>query len=179
MAALEQIGNRSARAALSRSIGRAAITVRKEARDIAAKEVNVAKRDINGVVNITRKPTASSLVGEVRIKNKAIALADYLGERQTKKGVTVKVSRRGGRKLIPRAFIATMKSGHRGIFWRKKGSGPTGLAGRLPIDELFAKTVMAALDTPEIINRLMLIARKRMAETMKQELKHRLTPKGK
>lgn len=177
IAALGKLGKRDMRAAASRAISRAGTTVRKEARDIAKAEVNIAPREINGVINISKRPTASRLEGEVRVKNKSIPMIDYLGERQTRKGVSVKVSRKGSRKVIPRTFIATMRSGHNGIFWRRKGEGPTGLAGRLPIDELFARTVRRAIDKTEHINRLLRTAEKRMAEVLKQELAYRLSRK--
>jgi|SRR5581483_5356549 len=46
------------------------------------------------------------------------------------KGRGVSYVIQGGRKVFPNAFIATMKSGHRGVFIRKGKS-------RLPIKELF------------------------------------------
>lgn len=42
-----------------------------------------------------------------------------------------------GRMFAPRAFTATLRSGHRAVFRRRRGDGPTGLVGRLPIDERF------------------------------------------
>ena len=53
--------------------------------------------------------------------------------RQTAKGVSVAINQ-GQRKLIKSAFVATMKSGHRGVF-RRVGKG------RLPIEELFTTRV--------------------------------------
>jgi hypothetical protein len=42
-----------------------------------------------------------------------------------------------GRMFAPRAFLVTMRSGHKAVAGRRRGSGPTGLVGRLPIDERF------------------------------------------
>jgi len=47
-----------------------------------------------------------------------IALIDY-SARETKKGVSVQVRKDRARKVVPGAFIATMKSGHKGVYWRK------------------------------------------------------------
>ncbi len=59
------------------------------------------------------------------------------------RGVTVKGA--GGRQTIPDAFIATMKSGHRGVFQRAKGSsgrrGPAPNRSELPIRELFGPSI--------------------------------------
>ena len=51
---------------------------------------------------------------------------------QIKAGVQVQVKKR--MHTIPRAFIAKMSSGHRGVFSRRKKGGK--LVGRLPIREL-------------------------------------------
>lgn len=53
--------------------------------------------------------------------------------RQVKRGVSVAINQ-GQRKLIKSAFVATMKSGHRGVF-RRVGKS------RLPIEELFTTRV--------------------------------------
>lgn len=53
--------------------------------------------------------------------------------RQVKRGVSVAVNR-GARRIIPSAFVATMKSGHTGIFVRRGKK-------RLPIDELFSSRI--------------------------------------
>jgi hypothetical protein len=42
-----------------------------------------------------------------------------------------------GSLFAPRAFLATMRSGHKAVVGRRRGAGPTGLVGRLPIDERF------------------------------------------
>ena len=57
--------------------------------------------------------------------------------RQTKQGVSVEVNR-GKRTLLKGAFVATMKSGHVGIFRRQ---GKT----RLPIEELRGSRPVDAL----------------------------------
>lgn len=53
--------------------------------------------------------------------------------RQTKRGVSISVNR-GARRLVAGAFVATLKSGHVGIFKRR---GPA----RLPIDELLTSRI--------------------------------------
>lgn len=60
-------------------------------------------------------------------------VSSYTGARQTRLGVTVGINK-GTRALIKGAFIATMKSGHVGVFLR---TGP----GRFPIKELFTTRV--------------------------------------
>lgn len=50
-------------------------------------------------------------------------------------GAAAQVLRSGGMKTIPGSFVAQMKSGHLGVFWRKPG------AGRLSIEELLGPSV--------------------------------------
>ena len=72
------------------------------------------------------------LVWNLDVRALPVPLADY-PSRQNRKGVRVQVNV-GSTKLIKSAFIATMRSGHRGVFVRE------GL-GRLPIRELFSTRV--------------------------------------
>lgn len=77
--------------------------------------------------------------GEVRVivRSDWIGLYKY-GARQTAKGVTV--PRRG---KYPHAFIAKMRSGHRGVFLRAHGGSDQ--SRRLPIYELYGANPAHAL----------------------------------
>ena len=57
------------------------------------------------------------------------------GARQTRRGVTYRLKKAGGRNLVKGAFLATMRSGHRGVFVRKGKA-------RLPIAEKRAISIM-------------------------------------
>ncbi len=104
-------------------------------------------------------PKASKDIGRLewvmKIEGNAVPIADY-PHSQTRKGVTVGVNN-AGRKLIAGAFIATMRSGHRGVFVRAK-SGAFGpmtkkqikrsksklgffRVARLPIEEVFTTRI--------------------------------------
>ena len=56
--------------------------------------------------------------------------------RQTRRGVTYRLKKTGGRSLVRGAFIATMRSGHRGVFQRRGRA-------RLPIAEKRAVSIMS------------------------------------
>lgn len=79
---------------------------------------------------------------ELGFGGKGVPLIDYKGTRQTKRGVSVNVS--GRREIIKGAFIATMDSGHRGVFVRAGES-------RLPIRELFSTRVSDVALNPGFI----------------------------
>ncbi len=72
------------------------------------------------------------LVWRMDVSGAPVRLAEY-PHRQTRKGVMVQVNA-GARKLVKSAFVATMRSGHEGVFQRVG-------RGRLPIRELFSSRV--------------------------------------
>lgn len=92
-----------------------------------------------------RRASAGNLRSSVVASGRPIPLIQY-GARQTAKGVTVNVL--NGRKLIKGAFIATMRSGHTGVFVREPNgkhkkvmSGGKASWHQLPIRELFGPAV--------------------------------------
>ena len=127
--------------------------------------VTAASREIRRVYNISAgfarsqikvrdRARRGRLFFTIRIFSKRIPLSEFK-PRQTRSGVTFSV-KKGSRKLIPRAFLATMKSGHVGVMVRKqsgkgrpifrfgKGSGKPGRAWGepdLPIAELTTLSV--------------------------------------
>lgn len=72
------------------------------------------------------------LVWRIVVSNAPVPLGAYPA-RQIKKGVSVAVNK-GKRSVVSGAFLATMKSGHQGIF-RRKGKA------RLPIEELWSTRI--------------------------------------
>lgn len=77
---------------------------------------NIKKSDIDSTMSI-RKATQNSLFAVLRTTGKRIGLAKF-GARQVARGVSVMV-KKGARKVIRTKFIATMKSGHIGVYGRK------------------------------------------------------------
>jgi hypothetical protein len=94
-------------------------------RTASSKEIrqvyNISAKDIRQAISIT-KASRSNMTGFVIAKGKPIPLKAFK-PRQTKQGVSV-VIKKGKRDLIRSAFLATMKSGHQGVFARGEyGSG--------------------------------------------------------
>jgi len=88
------------------------------------------------------KPSGSTipaLEARIALDGAPVALSAY-PHRQTKKGVSVAVNR-AKRSVVKGGFVATMRSGHKGIF-RRRG------AGRLPISELYGSRPVDALLHP-------------------------------
>ena len=111
------------RRAINRTVDMAATDLkRRVSTQITAKKGEIAK----GISK--KKATYANLTGSLGAKTFRPGLLAFPGTRQTKHGVSYRISRTAGRKRIERGFIATMPSGHRGVFVR---GGPS----RLPIGE--------------------------------------------
>jgi len=145
--------NQAVDAAGARSIRKVAVSTRAEWARGVVKEINLPVSSIKEAIRIHSSKRASIVI-EVDSRNVAsLGVGRRLRStpvikfkpRQTKKGVSVRIKKSKGRKLIKSAFIVTMPTGHEGVFYRvgKK---------RLPIKE--AKTTAVeevAMDiAPEI-----------------------------
>lgn len=89
----------------------------------------------------TRKD-ARRFVWKLKYSGEPVPLAEY-APRQTAKGTTIEVNP-GQRKLVRHAFIATMASGHKGVFIRTEKS-------RLPIKELFSTNIAEYFSARSVI----------------------------
>lgn len=116
-----------------------------KAKTAASKDIRtqykVKARDLSGKLALS-KATRVSQTGMIRVSAKPLPVMAF-SARQNKKGVSVNIT--GKRKLIRSAFIATMKSGHKGVYVRGayKGSELTYRTKRinkkgpdLPIEEV-------------------------------------------
>ena len=118
------------------------VTTRKEAAQTIQKTLNAKSGAIKKHLKIERA-TAADLNGAIQSAYEPLRVTDFRGARQTRKGVTVRMRTDKPRKLFAHAFIATMKSGHRGAYirardlkrWTKGRRGPR--SQNLPIVELF------------------------------------------
>ena len=129
--------------ALNRSIASAnVVMVRAIASDLGVKQGTVKDR------TRIELATPQKLRARIYANAKRIPLIDFGAKgpepsRGRGRGVTVKSA--GGRSTIPDAFIATMRSGHRGVFQRVAGSsgrrGPAPNRSQLPIRELFGPSI--------------------------------------
>lgn len=130
------------KAALRRALRKAGATALRDMRSEAKKRITKRKR-IKGRY-ITRAMTLRRARGSdipsmewaVEFDGVPVPLVAY-PHRQTKKGVNVEVNR-GKRSLVEGSFVATMKSGHKGVF-RRRGKA------RLPIAELRGSRPVDAL----------------------------------
>lgn len=112
---------------MSRAINRTANQARTQIARKISSQVQVSVSDVRRGVRIDRA-TRTKWQADLQITGFRTPLIKF-GARQTKTGISYIIDKSTGRKRIDTAFIATMPSGHKGVFKRKGKS-------RLPIVEL-------------------------------------------
>jgi hypothetical protein len=88
-------------------------------------EINIKAADVKDKI-IVEKASTNRLMGTISLSHRLIPIMDF-GAKETAKGVSFKVYKSGGRKLMKHAFIASMpnpknpENRHEGVF--RKGLG--------------------------------------------------------
>lgn len=107
-----QVAKRATSRALNEVAAQAKVAAARQIRDVGYKlKISAIKKGIK-----VERATMASLRAAVVAYGRPIPLIEY-SARETSKGVTVSVL--NGRKLIKGAFIATLASGHKGVFVRE------------------------------------------------------------
>ena len=128
--------------AIARALRKAGATGLRDMRSEAVKRIRARKAIKPSYVSralTLARPKGSDIASmewALRVSGDPVPLIAY-PHRQTRRGVTVEVNR-GKRTLVRHAFIASMKSGHEGVF-RRLGKS------RLPIKELLGSRPVDAL----------------------------------
>jgi hypothetical protein len=93
----------------------------------------------------------------IRSSRRPVPLIEFPSARQTNAGVRVNVW--GRAQVVQSAFIATMPTGHRGIY-RRAG------ARRLPIKQLWGPTIAGTFATPEVSKVISTVAKDRLRKNL-------------
>lgn len=163
--AYQDLADKLVNQATVRALNKTATTVRAEAARKVGKDYNIRIGAAKSQMLITRA-TRNSIKAVISVSGRPIPLVEF-DARQTRRGVSVKV--KGSRKIVGPAFIATMKSGHRGVYLREMVGGKR--AGRLPIKQLFSLSLPVAFSQRQIMDALLASASGRFVETLKQEMR--------
>lgn len=126
---------------------------------------NIKKGDLDSNFRL-RRASVNNLSAIVTASGNPLPLYDF-GARQTKAGVSVMVLK-GQRKVVQpidgrRAFIATMSSGHVGVFVRKGKS-------RLPIQELSSLSIPQMFGTKNVMGALTAFVNERLRPLLVHEI---------
>lgn len=117
---------------MTRAINKTATSVRAEVVREIGKKIALKLKDIREDITIY-KANWSRWEASVNIRRKRHGLIRF-GARQTKKGVSYRIEKSGGRKSIQHAFIAESNSAEN-VWIREEGAGGK-LVPRLPIQRL-------------------------------------------
>jgi hypothetical protein len=173
---------------ISRGLNKTLTGVKTDASTEVRKVLNVKKAAVDETFKIT-KASVTSLSCAIKSTGKPLALIDFTGTRQTKVGVSVLVKKEKGRKVMPGAFIAQMKSGHKGVYWRdwhgdtapakgKKRTIPYAKLPamyRLPIRELFGPRAPDILENDPVMGAVLKKADERLHKNLQHELEYELS----
>lgn len=165
------------------ALNRTATTVRAAAvREIRQEYPGLKAGAIREKLKILRA-NRGRLMSTVTLRGSRIALIEF-SPRQTKKGVSVRI--KGQRKLIPHAFITTMKSGLKSVFVRAQNSKPYNPVFRhgkgsrlrssgpdLPIAELMSLSLPRAFVNRKVQGVLKRLARETFIKNYRAELAFR------
>jgi|GEM_PF-2246573 hypothetical protein len=132
---------------------------------VATKEVrktyNIKAKRLKERIKTRTATSDNGFVWTLKVDGRQTGLVGF-GARQVKKGVSVRVRKDRGRKVIKGAFIAPGKSGNVHVFRRVDGK-------RLPIE------AKKTLSVPQMFNdKIVEKAKKEVAESFSDELKHHL-----
>ncbi len=119
----------------ARALNRTILTARTHAVRSLAEDVGLPQREVRKSMSL-RRATRSELAATLTVTGRRIPLIAF-GARQSRAGVSYGLRR--GRTVAYGAFIATMRSGHRGVFRRVGASvrrSPGAWSPNLPIVEL-------------------------------------------
>lgn len=145
--------------AISRAMNRTIGSVQTAAVREVARDTGLRSRDVRKAMALERA-TVQALVAVLRITGRRIPLLAFAA-RQVRLGVTYRG--RLGRGLVRSAFVATMRSSHRGVFkrWTPR---------RLPIVELFGPSLPHVFLKAAIIDTLKALAGPLLEKNLKHEV---------
>lgn len=123
LADIKGAGNR----VIVRSINKTLTGVKTDAADELCKVLNFTEKGVKKTFAIS-KAKQDDISGFFASTGKPVPLIEFIGTRQTNKGVSVQIRKNRPRKVIPGTFITTVKnvikktgeeSNHTGVFWRE------------------------------------------------------------
>ncbi len=166
--AMDALGGQAPRA-IARAINRAVTSTRAfHARNIAD-DVKLPVGVVKDQLKI-REARPNDLKGRLSVTGSRIPLSAWKNARQTSKGVTVNTGH--GRTTIPGAFLATMSSGHVGVFKREKPGARKSRGAwslNLPIQQKFGPSL------PHVFGKLSPAALAHGEESLQKNLSHELS----
>lgn len=180
--ALTQLQRAVVPTATARALNKTAAQAKTQAARAIRDRYNISSRLIGRHIHLHRS-TPSVLTARVTAEGEKLPVLAF-GARQTKRGVTVQI-KRGARRLIRSAFIATTRSGHRGVFARGQYGGRAFVRRTqriraypkpdLPITELFTVGVPQGFSNRLVLDALERKVRERFPALFAHEIQFALS----
>ena len=155
---LLEIGQDAPRAA-TRALNRTLGTVRTATVRALAAELALRNKDVTDGI-ATQRASFARQIATLSVTGRRLPLSAF-GARQTRRGVTYRLPK--GRGTVEHAFLATMRSGHGGVFLRKGKP-------RLPIRELFGPSLPGAFVRAGIRDAMVAKANAELAKNLTHEI---------
>jgi len=156
----------------ARSLNKTLTGVKTDASTEVRKELNATKKVVDETFKI-EKAFSGKMSASIHSTGRPLPLIGFVGTKKTKLGVSVLIKKGRTRTVIPKTFIATMKSGHKGVFWRQKVGGK--MVKRLPISELFTSRVPDILENEPVMEEVLKKADNRLHANIEHELNYELS----
>lgn len=165
-------------AAIARAINRSADSAKTAMVRVIATDMGMKVSDVRRYVSVS-EATSGHQVATIRASAKPIPLIQFGAKgrepsRGKGRGVTARL--KGGAGRYPKAFIATMASGHRGVFQRVPGArrhGGPPHRSQLPIYELKGPSVWHVFNNNLAIG--LARAQEQLIKNLRSELKYALS----
>lgn len=146
-------------------------------------DLNLKKKYVGGHIKVY-KAGGGKVGGRVSTTSKPVGLINFTGTRQIRKGVSIKVKKKGARKIISHAFIAAAK-GSKQVFGREfKGTRKAFKPGfpyaalprsyRYPIRRMAGPRLTDNLGKPAVIKKIEIRAGDRLIKNIDHEVTREL-----
>lgn len=166
---------------LVRSLNKTITGVRTDAVSEIRKEITPKAKIVRDTFKL-QKANYVNLSASVKSTGWPLPLINYLA-RPVKRGVTFQVRQAASRSLLPGAFIATMNSGHKGVFWRKHRDthhagivkrkvryGSLPVRYRLPIRQRYGPAVPSVMESEQVMEPIL----RKAGDRLSGEIEHQL-----
>lgn len=180
---MERMGKEYPKAAAS-ALNKMAKQVRTQAVKEIGQKYNLKAADIKGVIQDPTRATPTKLTARLKARVRGVGLIKFAARWKRPKGwgatwrgkppATVSVIR-GTRKPVKGAFIATMQSGHTGVFVR---TGNTTSKGKAEIEEKFGPSPAQLFGSRAILAKMRAFVASKLPAILKHEIEWRLDRKG-
>lgn len=174
---MSQVQKRDAPKALNQAINKTLKKAATVADVTIRKSLNLKKQTIRKQFTIVQS-NKTKLQGTIIVRGRPQPIIDF-DAKQTKRGVTFKIKKDKGRRIIKGAFIATMRSGRKGVFVRtfKKDVNPK--KHGLPIEEKFTTSVMQAFTNQKVRKELFKLGKSFFFPEFQRNLTRLIQKRGK